>query len=94
MGKRKPVPTPEGHQQCHQCLAIKPHADFEPCDWRPVGIKATCRPCLVSDREVAAYLRRIHAEGYLRQCAGVTPQPSLPALNALLSSDVDLEGSA
>ncbi len=51
MGKRRPVPTPEGHQQCHQCLAIKPHADFEPCRWRVIGIKATCRPCLQEARE-------------------------------------------
>lgn len=59
MGKRRPVQTPEGHQQCHQCRVIKPHADFEPCNWRPAGIKATCRPCLEADREAAAEARAI-----------------------------------
>lgn len=93
MGKRRPVPTPPGHQQCHQCLAMKPHADYEPCDYRAVGIKATCRPCLVADRAAAAEVRRIQAEGYQRQCAGMAPQPNLPALEALLSSDMALDGS-
>lgn len=69
MGKRRPVPTPAGHQQCHQCLVTKPHADFEPCDYRPAGIKATCRPCLVADREVAAGLRQWHDDISERQYA-------------------------
>lgn len=90
MGKRRPVPTPPGHQQCHQCLVIKPHADFEPCDYRPAGIKATCRPCLTADRLAAAYLKRMLDEGYRRQCEAAPSAPSA-SLEALLASDVALD---
>lgn len=91
MGKRRPVPTPDGHQQCHQCLVIKPHAAFEPCDYRPAGIKATCRPCLTADREAAAYVKRMLDVGYHRQCAEGSSAPAAP-LEALLASEVDLDG--
>lgn len=90
MGKRRPVPTPAGHQQCHQCLVIKPHATFEPCNYRPVGIKATCRPCLMADRRAAALVREMQAEAYRRQCAAGTGRPPSAALEALLASEVSL----
>ena len=66
MGKRRPVPTPAGHQQCHQCLAMKPVGDFEPCRHRPCGIKATCRPCLSALREDREGLRQVIAESVAR----------------------------
>lgn len=86
MGKRRPVPTPEGHQQCHKCLAIKPHVDFESCDWRPIGIKATCRPCLQEAREdregvaraIEESVARIDARQYAPTLASEYKPPSRP----------------
>lgn len=66
MGKRRPVPTPPGHQQCHQCLVIKPFADFEPSRDRPCGIKSRCRPCLHEYREDREGMRRAIEESVAR----------------------------
>ncbi|QCB56314.1 hypothetical protein E5675_19015 [Sphingopyxis sp. PAMC25046] len=93
MGKRRPVPTPEGHQQCHQCLAMKPVSAFEPCDYRPAGIKATCRPCLVADREAASYVQRMQDAAYWRERAD-GPSPMTAPLSALLASDIALDDHA
>lgn len=59
MGKRRPVPTPAGHQQCHGCLVIKPLEDFEPSRDRACGIAARCRPCLKEFREDRVACREI-----------------------------------
>lgn len=62
MGKRRPVPTAAGHQQCHQCLIIQPHENFEPSRDRACGIAARCRPCLAAFREDRAAIRQILEE--------------------------------
>lgn len=69
MGKRKPVPTPEGHQQCHQCLVVQPWENFEPSRDRACGIAARCRPCLAAFREDRAAFRQIIEESVARMIA-------------------------
>lgn len=66
MGKRKAVPTPEGHQQCHQCLVVQTCENFEPSRDRACGIAARCRPCLAAFREDRAAIRRIIEESAAR----------------------------
>ena len=69
MGKRRPVPTPDGHQQCYRCLAMKSLADFEPSRERAVGVAASCRPCLTRYRAERAEVRQIVAESLARMDA-------------------------
>lgn len=76
---RRPVPTPEGHQQCYQCRAVKPYADFEPSEDRVCGIKSRCRPCLLAYREDREGLRRAIEESVARIDArqyAPTPAPA------------------
>lgn len=69
MGKRRPVPTPEGHQQCHQCLVVQPCENFEPSRDRACGIAARCRPCLAAFRADRAAFRQVIEESAARMIA-------------------------
>lgn len=69
MGKAKTPMLPDGRQLCRDCKVIKPRADFEPTHKRTVGITAGCRECLAADREVAALVNEMNAEGIRRQSA-------------------------
>lgn len=85
MGKRRAVPTPHGHQQCHQCLAMKPLADFESSRTRAIGVAASCRPCLTRYRAERAEVRQAIAESIARMDAAqsrsnVSIQPPLERL--------------
>lgn len=85
MGKRRPVPTLEGHQQCHQCLAIKPYADFDPSRDRACGIKSRCRPCLRAFREEREGVRMIVEESAARIDAFQYAPTIVPDYKPLLS---------
>lgn len=69
MGKPKTPLLPDGRQQCRDCRAIKPRSDFEPTHRRAAGITAGCRECLAADRDVAALVNEMNAEGLRRQSA-------------------------
>ena len=93
MGKRRAVPTPDGHQQCHRCLAMKPLADFEPSLERAVGVAASCRPCLTSYRAERAEVRQIIAESIARMDAAQSRFNGVirPPLERLLPHELETD---
>lgn len=94
MGKRRAVPTPDGHQQCHRCLAMKPLADFTSSRRRANGIEASCRPCLNGRRRERAEVARIVAESIARMDAAAESRSNgaiQPPLERLLPHELETD---